>query len=236
MNPSDVFIVCAPNPRAGVTTTARLLAEWRLYNGQAVTVFDTDPDFAPHSRCFRSQARTVDLAQVDGQIALFDGLLDDAGGARIADVWCRSYRRFVELAEEIGFFTEATRRGVRAHLVFAADATDLSLAEAWSLSDRFPEARLLIAVNEGVVSLGDHAVGRLSSFPTTQGFRFPALDPVAAAVLDTYSGRLSRFLDNAPPDLSIVVRARLRDWVTRAFVQFRAFDVRRAFEGAQLLG
>jgi len=33
-----------------------------------------------------------------------------------------------------------------------------------------------------------------------------------------------------------VVRARMRDWVTRAFVQFRAFDVRRAFEATSLLG
>jgi hypothetical protein len=79
-------------------------------------------------------------------------------------------------------------------------------------------------------------LGRLASFPTTQGFSFPALDPVAASVLDGFNGRLARFIDNPPEDLSIVVRARMRDWVTRAFVQFRAFDVRRAFEATSLLG
>ena len=236
MNRPAGFIVCAPNPRAGVTTTARLLAEWRLYNGDPVAIFDTDPDFAPHTRLFRPHARTADLATVDGQMALFDGLLADDGATHIADIWCRSYRRFVELAREIGFFAEAARQGAEMHLVFAADASDGSLAEAWDLHERFPETRLLIAINEGRVALGEHALGRLASFPTTQGFSFPALDPVVTSVLDGFNGRLSRFIDNPPEDLSIVVRARMRDWVTRAFVQFRAFDVRRAFEATSLLG
>lgn len=231
-----VFIVCAPNPRAGVTTTARLLAEWRLYNRDPVTVFDTDPDFAPHTRFFRDHARTADLATVDGQMALFDGLLADDGATCIADIWCRSYRRFVDLAREIGFFAEAERCGAEVYLVFAADAREAALTEAWDLHEQFPEARLLISVNEGVSGLRDNALGRLASFPTTQGFRFPALDPVAASVLDSHHGRLGRFIDSPPDELSIVVRARMRDWVTRAFVQFRAFDVRRAFEASSLLG
>ena len=169
-------------------------------------------------------------------MALFDGLLADDGATRIADIWCRSYRRFVDLAGEIGFFAEAARRGTDTHIVFAADGSDGSLAEAWALHERFPDTRLLIAVNGARVPPGDHTLGRLASFPTTQGFSFPALDPFAASVLDGFNGRLARFIDNPPEDLSIVVRARMRDWVTRAFVQFRAFDVRRAFEATSLLG
>ena len=47
---------------------------------------------------------------------------------------------------------------------------------------------------------------------------------------------LRDLVDGAAEHLPLVVRAKLREWVSRAFVQFRAFDVRRALRDAEFVG
>ena len=68
----DVFIVCSASPRAGVSTTARLLTDYRLFSGAPVTGFDTDPRDPHYGALFPDLVRTVDIGDIKGQIALFD--------------------------------------------------------------------------------------------------------------------------------------------------------------------
>ena len=47
---------------------------------------------------------------------------------------------------------------------------------------------------------------------------------------------LSRFLAEPPPEnMSLVVRADLRNWLKRVFTQFRAYEVRKAFDESSYL-
>lgn len=235
MSSAGVYIVCAPHPRVGVTTMARLLAEWCAFNERPFEVFDTDSHFAPMQKWFPAQARGADLDSVHGQIALFDSLLVNDGAWRVVDVWCRSYRTFFELAAEIGFFQEAFARGVLVYVLFAADRSDASLGEAEVVAAQAPNASLLIVANEGAAPLGEDDHDWLSRYPGASGFRIGPIDPAVRAVVEAGEFALSDFVAAPPQQLSLVVRARLREWVSRAFAQFKAFDLRLAMRASQFL-
>ena len=90
----EVFIVCSSSARVGVSTTARLLTDYRLFSHAPVAGFDTDPHEPRYGALFPNLVQTVDIADVKGQIALFDGLLAQDETTRIVDVWHRGFRRF----------------------------------------------------------------------------------------------------------------------------------------------
>ena len=235
MSSAGVYIVCAPHPRVGVTTAARLLAEWCAFNRRPFEVFDTDSHFAPMQAWFPRHARRADLASVHGQIALFDSLLVNDGAWRIVDVWCRSYRAFFDLAGEIGFFQEASARGVPVYVLFAADRSEDSIAQAFDIAGRAPHASMLIVSNDGAAPLGDEPIDWLARYPTLDGFRIGPIDPAVRGVVEAGDHPLTAFVSEPPQQLSLVVRARLRDWVSRAFAQFKAFDVRLAMRDSEFL-
>jgi hypothetical protein len=235
MGSAGVFIVCAPNPRVGVTTLARLLAEWAAFSRRRFAAFDTDPQFAPMCARFPDEARVADLAGVQGQIALFDNLLLADGSVKIVDLWCRSYHAFFDLADEIGFFREAEALGLETHIAFCADPSPVSLAAARDLSARFPQAALLVCADEGAAAFGPQPLDVLAHFPGERGFRLQPLDVALRPAMEEEAA-LRDLVDGAAEHLPLVVRAKLREWVSRAFVQFRAFDVRRALRDAEFVG
>ncbi|MBX9759690.1 MAG: hypothetical protein K2Y29_13025 [Beijerinckiaceae bacterium] len=235
MSSAGVYIVCAPHPRVGVTTIARLLGEWCAFNSRPFEVYDTDSHFAPMQKWFSPQARAADLDSVHGQIALFDSLLVNDGAWRVVDVWCRSYRTFFELAAEIGFFQEAHARGVPVYVLFAADCSEDSIGEAALVAAQAPHASLLIVANEGAAPLGADSHDWLSRYPGAAGFRIGPIDPAVQAIVEAGEFALSDFVAQPPQHLSLVVRARLREWVSRAFAQFKAFDVRLAMRDSEFL-
>jgi hypothetical protein len=235
MSSAGVYIVCAPHTRVGVTTAARLLAEWCAFNGRPFEVFDTDSHFAPMTAWFPRQVRRADLACVNGQIALFDSLLVHDGAWRIVDVWCRSYRAFFDLAAEIGFFQEAHARGVPVYVLFAADASEGSITQAWDIAERGPHASMLIVANDGAAPLGEDSLDWLARYPGSSGFRIAPIDPAVRAIVEGGEHALADFVSAPPQGLSLVVRARLREWVSRVFAQFKAFDVRLAMRDSKFL-
>ena len=235
MSSAGVYIVCAPHPRVGVTTAARLLAEWCAFNARPFEVFDTDSHFAPMQAWFPRQARRADLTSVHGQIALFDSLLVNDGAWRVVDVWCRSYRAFFDLAAEIGFFQEAHARGVPVYVLFAADRSEDSITQAFDVARRGPEATMLIVANDGAAPLGEDCLDWLARYPSPNGFRIAPIDPAVRGVVEGGEYPLTCFVSEPPQHLSLVVRARLREWVSRAFAQFKAFDVRLAMRDSQFL-
>lgn len=235
MSSAGVYIVCSPHPRVGVTTTARLFAEWCAFNGRAFEVFDTDSHFGPMNAWFPREARPADLDSVQGQIALFDSLLLNDGVIRVVDVWCRSYRAFFDLADEIGYFAEAAARGTPVYILFAADRSESSVAEAADIAERRVHANLLVVANEGAAPLGEDALDWLARYPTQDGFRIAPIDPAVRGVVEAGEYPLTAFVASPPEALSLVVRARLKEWVTRVFVQFKAFDVRLAMRQSEFL-
>ncbi len=232
---AKVFIVCSPCARIGVTTTARLLTDYFLFSGAPVEGFDTDPHESRYATRFPGLVRIVDTADIKGQIALFDRLLETDGPPKVIDLWHRSYSRFFSTIREIGFVEEARRRGVEPLLLFHPDEINATLAEARSLLASWPELRMILVHNEGAYPLGDEATEILQRYPAQGKFVIAPLEGPLAKVIESPSLSFSHFLRAPPSDMSIVVRAALKGWITPIFTQFKSFELRQELESSAYL-
>ncbi len=230
MRRTPVFIVCSPQPRAGATTTARLLTDYNIAKGVPVEGFDTDPHEPRYAELFPRQVRLADIADIKGQIALFDRLLVQDQAPKIVDLWHRSYERFFDIVRDIGFFEEARRSGVEPILLFQAAASPRAASCAQEVALRWPQLRLMLVRNEGAAPLGPRPLDILARYPAQGKFVIPALEPPVARALDDERLSLAHFLAAPPAGMSIIVRAALRNWLIPIFTQFRSFELRREFE------
>ena len=225
-----VFILCSPDARVGVSTTARLLTDYHLRKGEPIEGFDSDPHVSRYADFFPDRVKTIDAADIRGQIALFDRLLAVDDTPKLVDVWHRSYQRFFDTVREIGFFEEAEERGIKPILLYHANATETALAGARDLSRSWPDLRLIVVHNEGAAPIGPRAVEILSHYPAKGEFAIPALHEPVSKILDDPSLSLSDFLRAPPPGMSIVVRAALKAWIAPVFMQFKSFELRMELE------
>ncbi len=177
----------------------------------------------------------VDLANVQGQIAMIDRLLVADREPKIVDLWSRSFARFFGLAQEIGFFDEARSKGVAPVILFHADASEASAAAAYRLAATFPEVETLLVHNEGAAPLGDEANARLALYPPHRRLKIRGLDLALRQALQPSDLSLSYLLIDPPRDMSLVVRSGLRAWLQPVFSQFRSFELRHSFDGANFL-
>jgi hypothetical protein len=197
--------------------------------------FDTDPHEPRYGVFFPDLVQTVDVADIKGQIALFDRLLTRDGTTKIVDVWHRAFPRFFATVQDIGFVEEGRRKGIAPILLFHADGGEAALASAQSLSAAWPELTMIVVQNEGARALGAAAPDILRRYPASHKFFISALPGAVANILDDPSLSLSRFLLAPPTDMSIVVRAALKSWLAPIFTQFKSFELRRELESSDYL-
>ena len=232
---TPVFFICAPHSRTGVTTAARLLTDYFLSRRTPIEGFDTDSREPTYAELFPQTTHVVDVGEVKGQISLFDRLLTSDETPRIVDVWHRSYEQLFSTIEEIGFFEEARRNNVEPIVLFQADATASAAANAKALLAAWPDLWMAAVHNEGAAPLGAAAYELLSRHPARGKFVIPRLESPIDRVLDDESLSLSQFFVEPPPDMSIVVRAALKGWLTPIFTQFQSFEMRLELEYAEAL-
>jgi hypothetical protein len=230
-----VYIVCAPHPRVGATTTARLLADFFAHQGRAFEGFDTDPHEQPFADRFPREARVIDLSAIQGQISLFDHLLVLDETPKIVDVWNRGFHKFFSIVHDIGFFQEARRQMIEPVLLYLIDETPACLETALQLSGLWPDLSMVFVSNEGAMPLEGRAIDVLARFPGQLTFQIPALDPVVARTIEKPGFSLSRFALAPPTDMSIVVRVALQAWLGRIFAQFQSFELRIALNDSEFL-
>lgn len=230
-----VFIVCALRSRSGTTTTARLLADYFLKSGRAFRGFDTDPHESDFAQFFPADVVIADIATVQGQMALFDSLVIADGVPKIVDIWSRARAGFFDIAAATDFFAEAARRNVTPFLFFMADGSEQSVELAQTLKARWPEVDMAVALNEGAAPVPD-VLDCLERYPASYTIEIPPLDPVVRRVIENPEFSISRFLDEPPQDMSIIIRAGLRHWVLQVFRQFQSFEFRLTFRSTEYFG
>ena len=229
------YIVCSPHPRVGVTTTARLLGDYFIYQRRGFAGFDTDAHETPFASRFPNEARVTDLAMIQGQISLFDRLLVNDETAKVVDVWNRSFKQFFSIVREVGFIEEARRLSIEPVILFNVDETMACLEAAMQIKRQWPEISMVIVNNEGAAPLHEEVHDILAHYPSERNFQIPALDPIVQKAMEKPGFSLSRFLLAPPTDMSIVVRTALRVWLGRVFAQFQSFELRIALSDTPFL-
>lgn len=233
MSRTLVYFVCSPHSRTGVTTAARLLSDYYVYCDSWVEGFDLDARDPQYANYFPVTTHIINVAEVRGQIALFDRLLATDGVPKVVDVWHRSYEQLFSTIAEIGFFEEAQRVGVQPIVLYQADATPRAAASALMLATTWPDLWISVLHNEGAAPLGADAYDILARYPARGKFVIPALDEAIARELDDPRLSLSRFLLDTPLDMSIVVRAALKSWLFPIFTQFQSFQLRLDLQSSE---
>ncbi|MDR3407158.1 MAG: hypothetical protein P4L68_01515 [Methylovirgula sp.] len=228
-----VFIVCSLSGRVGKTMTARLLGDYYLASRRSFRGFDTDAHEPGFALRFPDRVAIADLNTIQGQMALIDPLLADDGVPKIVDLWHRTLEPFFALIDNTGFVTEALARGVEPVLLYVDDGTPRTEEVTARIAERYPDLRLILVENEIV---DREATGESSVPQAARSFRIGKLDPTLRATIDEPGFSLSGFMLAPPPDMSIVLRAALRDWVWRIFSQFKSFELRMTLSETEHLG
>ncbi|MGZ9410720.1 MAG: hypothetical protein ACXW3J_08855, partial [Methylocystis sp.] len=133
------------------------------------------------------------------------------------------------------FLEEARRRGVEPIVLFQTDVTESAANSALVLKTTWPDLMMSIIHNRGASPLGRDSLAILARYPASGKFVIPRLEAPIARALDDVDLSLSRFTREPPPEMSIVVRAALKAWLSPIFTQFQSFELRLELQSSEWL-
>jgi hypothetical protein len=223
--PAPIYVVCSPNRRVGKTLVARCLTEYHVADGRTVAAYDLSDespqltDYLPH------HAAAADIADIRGQMALFDGLIADDEMPKVIDVGHRVFWRFFAVVHHIGFFHEARRRGIEPVILFVIDADPKAEKAFALLRCSFPDMSLLPVRNLAVTK--DH-----EAFPFAGDASRLAAPLEVAELPSSVRGLVDRpgfsfadFPQHPPARLSATARDELLRFIRRIHAQLREIEL-----------
>ncbi len=234
---TPVWIICAPFPRSGATTFTRLLVDHYLFTGRGVTLFETDLRNKSLEMRYPHLAQTVDLATTPGQIVLFDQLIQDGAMPRVVEISPQAHPLFVSQARNNGFFEEATKHGLDPAILFISNGTRKALDAGLMIQALWRRVPVFPVINEGLVRLGTKLNDHLDAFPSRRSFQVPQMEPLLREIVEDPRFSFAEFMRDPPTanNMSLVLRADLREWTMRVFAQLRSHELRRAFELSEFI-
>jgi hypothetical protein len=219
-----LYVVCSPCRCVGKTLVARLLAEFHLLGDRAVTAFDL-ADEGPQLTDYLPDITTIaDIGETQGQMAFFDRLVAKNDGVRVIDVSHRAFKRFFEVAQQIGFFEETRRRSVAPLILFIVDQ-DPKAAEAYaSLRRSCTSASLLPVRNQGEVKALPDYVLSPDTWIAPASLDIAALGFSLRAAIDRPAFSFAQHWQAKPDGLPPALDDELQDWTEGVFLQFAALE------------
>ena len=230
---TPLYIVCSPRPRVGKTLVARLLIDFFLMEGRPVAAFDfaaEEPSLLEYLPGYTTRA---DVADIGGQMALFDRLLVDDKMAKVVDLAPACFAQFFSVMRQIGFIEDAQRRGIEPVALFIADPHRASAQAYADLQSRLPEMVLVPVYNE-VVAKGQRA---RENFPLSRAvsvpMQIPALMPLLHRHIEKPPFSFADFRSTPPGDIPLDTYMELHRWMRRVFVEFRELELRLLLDDVQ---
>jgi hypothetical protein len=219
---TSVTIVASPRPRVGKTLLARVLTDFHRHEGRAVAAYDLNGGDGLLREFLPKQAQVAAIADVKGQMALFDTLVKPDDITRVVDLGHDTFESFFALAEHIGFTEEALARGIAPAVLFLLTPDRTAIEAFRSVRRRMPGAALIPVHNEifGPTQYGDR-------YPLSMGDKVVRLPALAAG--------LRKFVEVTPFSFADVARAKemppealdeLERWLRKIYREFREIDLR----------
>ena len=219
---NSVTIIASPRPRVGKTMLARLVTDFHIHEGRAAAAFDLNTGETALARFAPGITAQASIADVKGQMALFDRLVADDDVAKIVDVGHDQFEEFFAQAVRMGLAEEARRRDIAPSVLFIATPDRSSIEAYRRLRSRMPLATLTPAFNE-LLGPPQHR----DSYPMlgrSEPLRFPALAPALRKHVErppfTFADEQLANASNIPLDDHI----ELRRWLRKTYAQLRELE------------
>jgi hypothetical protein len=214
---TPLYIVCSPFRCVGKTLISRLLVERRMIDGRPVAAFDL-ADEGPQLADYLPDVTTVAAIEETGdQMAFFERLIADETTATLVDLSHRTFKGFFTVAQKIGFFDEARRRGFEPIILFVIDPDPRSVKAYGMLRRWFTQAPILPVHNQ--TAAPGNAGGGLPEL------EIPVLGLSLRALVDRQEFSFLELWRTPANGLSGALDDELLAWAEHVFVQFRDLEV-----------
>lgn len=225
----SLFIVASPRAQVGKTFIARLLIDFLRIEQRHPLGFDLNPSGEALRDYLPASTVVADIANVMGEVSLFDRLVVNDGFSKVVDVGHAVFDRFFDIAQEIGFFEEA-QHDLDAMILFPAEPHPMAVRAYTDLRRRFPQTILTPVLNEGILK------GRRvrEQFPFSREAAVPLQIPALASLLRTQMENagcsFAELHERLPAGIPVALAFELQAWTRRTFVEFREMDLRLLLE------
>jgi hypothetical protein len=217
---APLYIVTSPRPRVGKTLVARLLFEFLGATGRHPAGYDLNPREPAFAGRYPEQVATVDIANIRGEMALFDRLIAPAAAATVIDLGYAAFEKFFAVAAEVGFVPAAQHRLIQPVVLFVADQTPSTMRAYAELQQKATTASFVPVHNEAaaVTVAPEDYPPRRHEYGT---LRIPRLSPMVRGVVDRPSFSFAGYLHTPASGPT-----EIHSWVDVVFTEIRSLELR----------
>ncbi|WP_136658385.1 hypothetical protein [Nitratireductor sp. XY-223] len=157
-----------------------------------------DTDF-PHGTIkgyFPKESDIIDLSSTDGQMRLFDSILDHPERDYVIDLEAHHLERFFSIFEDIGYDKAATEAGMGVAVFFFLDRTLASIQAAVTLRGRLTSSQFVLVRNDAIGAFRAPVYGEyeLVKIGMDRQIRLPALSADALDFVEDPSFNFTDFI------------------------------------------
>jgi hypothetical protein len=223
--PTNLFFVCSAHPGVGKTLTARLCVEFQHANDRPVAAFDLGSDGLALAEFLPEFTTPASIADIRGQMALFERLASDDGAPKVVDVGHLALAPLFVMMRDVDFAAEAARRQIKPIVLFVATSDDVSARAYAILREQFPDFTFVPVDNEPVTQGHDPGARFAPSFAGAPLLRIPPLSADLHAVCEQRPCSFADLYKRVQYDLPDDQWNELGDWLRHCFRQLRELDL-----------
>ena len=149
--------------------------------------------------------------------------------AKVVDLSHRNFKNFFSVAQKIGFFEEAHRRGVEPIVLFIIDP-DPKSAKAYAMLRRWFTSASLLPVHNQIAASEIPSRDASANGAVPASLDIPALAFSLRALVDRQSFSFSETWRTPPADFPVRLDEEFRIWLEYVFLQFRKLALALRFE------
>jgi hypothetical protein len=222
---NSVTIIASPRPRVGKTLLARLLTDFYGHENRRVAAFDLNAGEGTLAQFLPEQVTTAAIADIQGQMALFDRLIADDDTTKVVDLGHEAFASFFKVARQIGFAEEARRRDIAPAILFVVTPDSASVEAFRNLRTRLELVTLTPVQNE-FLGTAQHRDKYLVAGTGAVQVKLPVLAPGLRRYIDKPPfSFLDSQLANAK-GIPLDAHIELQRWLRKIYVEFRELDLR----------